>query len=264
MKAFLRIVVCFGTVALLSAPFALAQKSTPPPSEPLSTMTPKDDYTRAKLRTELGAMYFQAGNAIAALEELTLAVLTDPKYAPAYSIRAVVLSELKEYESAEKDFQRALSLDDKDPEIANNYGWYLCQRGRTKESIPYYERAIRNPLYKTPEIAYMNAGECYVKGGELDLGEEYVKKNLRFSPGNPRALFQLANISYRRGNSDAAKKFLTEVVAKIDPNAEVLWLQIRVARRLGDRADEARYVAHLRGEFPESQEYLELLKGNYE
>ena len=263
MKAFLRIVVCFGTVALLSAPFALAQKSTPPSSEPLATMKTKDDYTRAKLHTELGSMYFQDGNAIVALEELTIAISIDPKYAPAYSVRAIVLHQLKEYESADKDFQIALSLDEKDPEIANNYGWYLCQRGKVKESIPYFERAIRNTLYQTPEIAYLNAGSCYAKAGELDLAEDYVQKSLRFSPGDPRVLFQLANIDYLRGNDDAAKKYLTEVARKVEPNAEILWLMIRVERRLGDRSAEANHVAQLRRKFPESQEYRELLKGNY-
>ena len=266
MKAFLRVGValCLGSIAMVFASPALARESTPPPSEPLGMMRPKDDYTRAKLHTELGSMYFQDGNSIVALEELSIAISIDSNYAPAYSIRAVVLHQLKEYESAEKDFKKALSLDEKDPEIANNYGWYLCQRGRANESIPFFERAIRNPLYKTPEIAYLNAGGCYVKTGEFDLAEESVRKSLQFSPGDPRAVFQLANINYLRGNNDAAKKYLSEVVRVVDPNAEILWLMIRVDRRLGDRTAEASHTAQLRRKFPESQEYRELLKGNYE
>ena len=266
MKTFVRMGVagCLGMMALLFAPLALAQKSSPPPSEPMATMKPKDDYTRAKLHTELGAMYFQDGNAIVALEELSIAISIDSNYAQAYSIRAVVLSQLKEYESADKDFQKALSLDGKDPEIANNYGWYLCQRGRAKESIPFFERAIKNPLYQTPEIAYLNMGSCYVKAGEFDLAEDSVQKGMRFTPGDPRSLFQMANINYMRGNYDAAKKYLGDVVRVADPNAEVLWLMIRVDRHLDDRSAEASHVAQLRRKFPESQEYRELLKGNYE
>ena len=109
----------------------------------------------------------------------------------------------------------------------------------------------------------MNAGSCYAKAGELDLAEDYVQKSLRFSPGDPRVLFQLANVDYLRGNADAAKKYLTEVAHKVEPNAEILWLMIRVERRLGDRSAEANHVAQLRRKFPESQEYRELLKGNY-
>ena len=76
MKAFLRVGValCLGSIAMVFASPALAQKSTPPPSEPLGMMRPKDDYTRAKLHTELGSMYFQDGNSIVALEDLIIAI----------------------------------------------------------------------------------------------------------------------------------------------------------------------------------------------
>ena len=258
------VLLALGAMALANAPSALAQKSVPPLSEPLATMTPKDVHTRAKLHTELGSLYFQAGNLIVALEELSIAILINPNYAQAYSTRGVVLLQLKEYESAEQDFKRALSLDEKDPEISNNYGWYLCQRGKEKESISYFDRAINNPLYQTPEMAYLNAGTCYIKAGELDLAESYIQKSLRFSPGNSRALFQLANISYLRGNDYAAKKYLTDVLGKSDPNAEVLWLFIRVEHRLGDSTAEASYVSQLRRKFPESLEYREFLKGSNE
>lgn len=57
----------------------------------------------AKLRTELAAPYFQAQEYIVALEELTPALSVNPDYAPAYSLRGLVLFNLKEF-SAEGDF----------------------------------------------------------------------------------------------------------------------------------------------------------------
>ena len=142
-------VLCAGF--LFSA--TVQAQSTEPQPEQLRSAKPKDVHTRAKLRTELAALYFQAQEYIVALEELTLALSVNPDYAPAYSLRGLVLFNLKEFSSAEGDFKRALSLDDKNPEINNNYGWFLCQTGRVKESIDYFQRAIRNPLYRTPEIA---------------------------------------------------------------------------------------------------------------
>ncbi|MFZ4535999.1 type IV pilus biogenesis/stability protein PilW [Propionivibrio sp.] len=255
---------CLGALALLALPSALAQKSLPPPADTLSSAVPKDIHTRAKLHTELGSLYFQNGNLIVALEELTIAISINPNYAQAYSTRGLVLYYIKELESAEKDFQRALNLDEKDPEINNNYGWFLCHIGKEKESIAYFLRAIKSPLYQTPETAYLNAGTCYSRIGELALAEEFIRKNLRFSPDNPQALFQLANISYKRGNYDAAKEHLKNVVRLSDPDAEVLWLLLRVERRLGDRSAESSQAAQLRRKFPDSPEYQEFLKGNFE
>jgi type IV pilus assembly protein PilF len=256
--------LCFGAVALLTVPLALAQKSVPPPDETFSASTPKDVHTRAKLHTELGSLYFQSGNWIVALEELTIAISINPNYAQAYSTRGLVLFNIKELESAEKDFQYALNLDEKGPEINNNYGWFLCQIGKEKESIAYFQRAIKNALYQTPETAYLNMGTCYAKIGELTLAEEFVRKNLRFSPGNPQALYQLVIISYKRGNYDAAKEHLKNALRLSEPSAEALWLSVRIERRLGDRLAEANYTNQLRQKFPDSPEYQELLKGNFE
>ena len=266
MKALRGCVAFLGLCALLPAvvPTALAQKSEPPPAEAFSAATPKDIHTRAKLHTELGSLYFQSGNLIVALEELTIAISINANYAPAYSTRGLVLYYIKEFESAEKDFQQAIRLDERDPEISNNYGWYLCNTGKEKESITYFQRALKNPLYKTPEVGFLNAGTCYLKLGDLASAEDYVRRSMRFSPENPQALFQLAIISYKRGNYDAARQHLKNVVRLSDPGADVLWLSLRVERRLGDSEAERSFTAQLRRKYPDSPEYLEFLKGNFE
>jgi type IV pilus assembly protein PilF len=266
MKALRSIVAFLGLCALAPgfAPAALAQKSEPLPPETLTAAIPKDIHTRAKLHTELGSLYFQSGNYIVALEEMTIAISINPNYAPAYSTRGLVLYYIKEFESAEKDFQQALRLDDRDPEISNNYGWYLCNTGKAKESIEYFLRALNNSLYKTPEVAFLNAGTCYLKLGDLDSAEDYVRRSLRFSPDNPQAFFQLAIISYKRGNYDAAKQHLKNVVRMSEPGPDVLWLYLRVERRLGDAQAESSFAAQLKRKFPDSPEYFEFLKGNFE
>ena len=266
MKALrgLLLLFCFGALMLMAVPSALAQKSVPPPADSLTGSVPKDVHTRAKMHTELGSLYFQDGNLIVALEELTIAISINPNYAQAYSTRGLVLYYIKELESAEKDFKKALELDGKDPEISNNYGWFLCQIGKEKESIAYFQRAIKNPLYQTPETAYLNAGTCYIKLGDLASAEEYIGKNLRFNRENPQALYQLAVISYKQGNYDAAKKRLLDVVRLTDPNAGVLWLFVKVSRRLGESEPENSFTSQLRRKYPDSPEYMELLKGKFE
>jgi type IV pilus assembly protein PilF len=254
---------CFCAVLLLSGfvPPALAQQPT---SEELpSSPIPKDPRTRAKAHTELGALYFQDGNLIVALEELTLAAAIDSDYAPAFATRGLVLYYVKEFESADRDFRRAIDLDEKNPEISNNYGWFLCQTDRARESIQYFERAYKNPLYQTPGNAYLNAGACLIKLDELGAAEDALERSLRLMPGNPQAMYHLADISYRRGNFDAARKRMTEAVRLVEPGPEMLWLLLRIERRLKNRADEQSLAAQLRRKFPDSAEYQELLKGNY-
>lgn len=253
------------SLAVLAPSPALAQKADQPPTDGQWHSTPKDIITRAKLHTELASLYFQGGNLIIALEELTLAISINPDYAPAYALRGVVLYHIKEFASADSDFQKALSLNAKDPEINNNYGWYLCQTGKEKESIGYFLKAIRDPLYQTPEMAHLNIGACYIKLGELDQADDYLRRTLRFSPDNPQARYHLAVIAFKRGNNDAARMHLTEVVKTMhEPSADVLWLLLRVERKLGNKTAEDSLAALLRRKHPDSAEYQELLKGNFE
>ena len=119
-------------------------------------------------------------------------------------------------------------------------------------------------MYQTPANAYLNAGACYIKTGQLDQAEDALRKSLRLAQDSPQALYYLADVSYRRGNFDAARKQLTDAGRLVEPGPEMLWLSVRVERRLGNQADERSLTAQLRRKFPDSAEYQELLKGNFE
>jgi type IV pilus assembly protein PilF len=240
------------------------QKASEEAADSRTPTKPRDPRTRAKLHTELGALYLQNGNLAVALEELTMAIVIDPDYAKAYATRGLAGFHVREMQLADQDFQRALSIDGNDPEINNNYGWFLCQIGREKEGIAFFQKAIKNPLYETPDMAYLNAGTCYAKLGDFAAADDYVQHSLRIAPGNPQALLQLANINYQRGHLELAKQQLAELLRKTEPSAEALWLGVRVERRLGNRPAEARYGNQLRNRFPLSREAQELLRGNVE
>jgi type IV pilus assembly protein PilF len=262
-NSLLRILLIGGLSAAILSSSALSQQGggqNPQQHE----STPKDPRSRAKIHTELGSLYYQDGNMPVAMEELTIAIYIDPTYAPAYSMRALVHHFLKEPQYAEDNFRDAIRYAPEDPEIANNFGWFLCQIGKQKEAMPHFDRALRNRLYQTPERAYLNAGQCAVAMGDLVLGEEYLQKAYHATGGNPIAALRIADLYYRTGRYDQAQKEIADLSRKMEPSAELLWLGVRVERRLGDRESETRYATQLRRKFPSSKEFQELLKGNYE
>ena len=119
----------------------------------------------AKVHTELAASYYERAQLGVALEELGKALRAEPNYAPAYNVRGLVNMALHEDRQAEEDFQRSLQLDNSDAGTHNNYGWFLCQRGKERDSIKQFMEALKNPLYATPEKSYVNAGVCSKKSG---------------------------------------------------------------------------------------------------
>ncbi len=224
----------------------------------------KDPRSRAKIHTELGALYYQDGQIPIAMEELTIAIAIDSTYSPAWAMRALVHNYLKEPNHAEDNFREAFRLTPDDPELFNNYGWFLCQNGKEKQGIEYLLKAVRNPLYQTPDRAYLNAGQCAMKIGDYKLADEYLERASRLAGGSPIVTLRQAELNYRTDRCELAKQQLDDLIRQVEPNAEVLWLATRVERKLGDRQAELNHANQLRRKYPKSKEYDELLKGNYE
>ena len=222
-----------------------------------------DAQTRARIHTELAAGYFELGNYGVALQEAAEALKSEPNYAPAFNVMGLIYMELRDDKAAESNFQRALRLNALDSDVNNNYGWYLCLRKREPESIKYFLAALRNPLYTTPDKSWVNAGVCARQAGDLKAAEEYFQQALKVRPSQPQALFQMADMAYRRKNHPEAKTYLTRLLRDIEPTAETLWLALRVERGLGDRNAEASLGFQLRNKFPDSREARALMAGQY-
>jgi len=225
-----------------------------------------DARSRARIHTELGAAYFQAGNPSVALDHLATALNADSGFHQAYSVRGLVYGSLKENAKAERDFQRALDIAPNDPEVNNNYGWFLCDTGKARQSIAYFLNALKSPLYETPDLAYTNAGTCALKSGDYDGAMHYLLQALQVTRGNGIvARLQLAKLFYLRGNLEESRVYINDVLKlEASPTAETLWLAIRLERKLGNRGAESGLAAQLRGRHPTSPEYQEFLKGNFE
>ena len=223
-----------------------------------------DPRNRARVHTDLAAAYFQRGNMAIALEELRIATAADSSYPPARSMLGLVYMELKENQLAETSFERALRLSPNDPDINHNYGWFMCNSAREKESIKYFAQAIRNPLYPAPWRSYSAAGVCSLKAGNVKDAEEFFQRALRLEPDDAPSLIKLGEIRYRQGQTGEARKLVLRYNKLITPNAESLWLALRIERRSGERVAEQSYANQLRRRFPGSDEYRSLLRGQYD
>lgn len=218
--------------------------------------------TSAKLHTELAALYYERSQLGVALGEIAQALQADSNYAPAYNMRGLLHMALREDKEAEEDFLQSLRIDKDDSEAHNNYGWFLCQRGNENESISHFMAALKNPLYETPERAYLNAGLCAKKAGNSKDAEEFLQRALLVKPGLPQALQAMAELNFANGDYMAAKKYFAEFSEKIDNlTAEQLWLAIRIERKVGNRNAEASYGMQLSKRFPDARETRLFLHG---
>lgn len=223
---------------------------------------------RAAIRLQLAVEYYQQGKHDIALDEIKKAIAADPDYADAYGVRALIYTAMGQLPLAEENYQHALRLAPRNPELANNYGSFLCQSvNRPAEALRHFEAALKNPAYKTPVSALVNAGLCSLKTRNVDAAERYLLDALRYNPDLPATTAGLARVYYERRDYQRAGFFihrLTEV-SKLDTlSADALWLAIRVQRKLGDRSMEASLLAQLRRRFPGSPEFAAYERGAFD
>jgi len=231
-----------------------------------SSGTPKMDSTRAqdisKIHTELASAYYERAQYAIALQEIAVALKYNDSNAQTYNVRALVRMALREDDKAEADFLHSMQLDGTNSEAHTNFGWFLCQRGRTKESLVQFQEALKNPLYATPETAYANLGVCAKKAGLMKDAEVYFQRALILHPGMPEALYGLADWNFISGDYANAKSFFlrfSQVSGEL--SSEQLWLAVRIERKMRDRNSEASYALQLRKRFPDSREAQLLSQG---
>lgn len=229
-----------------------------------SSVDSSDPRNRARIRTELGSLYYSQGNMAVALEELRLAVQADPAYALAYSMLGAVYMELRETKLAQQNFERALQLSPTDSEINHRYGWFLCQIGREADSLNYFQRAIRNPLNPAPWRASSAAGVCSMRKGMTKEAETFFQGALRQDPNDLTSLVNLGQLRYQQGSLEEARKLVSHFNKLVEPTPESLWLALRIERKLGERVAESSLGNQLRRRFPASREYQQLQRGEYD
>lgn len=253
---------CVLTAALLLVAACAQRPQREAPREP-PRQAAVDQRNRAEAHTRLAAEYYSRARYDVAIEELNLAISSDATYASAYDMLGLVYMELRDDVQATRNFEQALKLSGNDPEVNNNYGWYLCNRGREKESLRYFQAAVADTLYRTPEKSLVNAGICSRRTGDLVAAESYLRRALTIAPTDSNVVFQLADLEYARGRYPKSRDILA-MVAPSSLGPEALWLGVRVENKLGGRDALETYGLQLRKRYPDAKETALFNSGHFE
>ncbi|MFN9030062.1 MAG: type IV pilus biogenesis/stability protein PilW [Betaproteobacteria bacterium] len=243
---------CQSTTTVNGQPVATQQRSEPDPVK------------RAEIRLQLAASYYQNRQYQVAIEEAKRAIELDPKSAMSYSMLGLIYMDIDDRALAEQNFARALRIDGDDPEINNNYGWFLCRTGRERASIEYFERAAANRLYATPALAWRNAGFCTLQMKDYAAAEGYLRRAFELDATSPVTKFQLTRLYLATRQLDRANFYFGLLEREFGQTAEVAWLGLRLARAAGDGRGERQYADVIRSRYPSSPEASLLRRGAFD
>jgi type IV pilus assembly protein PilF len=208
----------------------------------------------AETNTSLGRQYMDRGQYEVALEKLKRAVAYDKTYAPAHTLLGVLYETLGQQDEALEEYRRAVHYDPTDGDVNNNYAVFLCGQDKSEEADRYFQIAMKDPFYSTPEVVYANAGLCALGTNDLDKAERYLRQSLEYDAEFAPALLPMADLNYRNGDFLRARAFLQRFEAVGTSDAQSLFLGYRIEYALGDATTSARYKQDLLSKFPDSTE----------
>jgi len=238
--------------ALALAALAACSSQTVTESRPVTDNTPGGGRRAAEAHTGLAGEYYQRGNLTVALAEARQAAKEDPTYVPAYNMQALVYMELREDGSAREAFDQALRLSPNNPDVLNNFGWFLCLRNDVARGLDLMTRAANDTRYSSPEKAFLSAGLCLRRAGRNAEAEDYLRRAVLIRPDLIGALYNLAAINFERGAINDAEIYLLRYMRLATPNLESLVMGVKIARLKKDKAAEDSFEQQLRRRFPDA------------
>jgi len=215
---------------------------------PVARSSPADVYT------ELSAAYLRDDQLTEAFKNAKKAVIVDPSSSNAHYVMALVQQRLGQSKAADQAYRKATKLGPRNPVVLNAYGSFLCERGDFAEADGYFRRALQNPLYNTPWLAWHNAGWCKEKAGDRVAAEADYRQALQANPRFAPSLLGMAKVSFESENFLSARGYLQRYAEVARHSAESLWLGVRTENQLGDKDQMASYGMKLKARFPDSEE----------
>ncbi len=235
-------------------PLIISLATSPSALNNVSSSADDINVKKATTRTELAAAYYTEKQYGQALTELETALASSPNYYPALNMLGVVNMELKRNEAAEKSFRKALSIDNTNPETNNNFGWFLCQTNRIKDSYEYFDKASTNPSYKSPAKSLYNAGKCAILEGDDQKAMNFFIEALKNDPNATVVLLEIGNLYLKNNNLDASAAVVDQITEIEGLSPQVLWLGIKTEKARNNLSEVESYGLQLVKNFPQSPE----------
>jgi len=183
-----------------------------------------DPAAAARTNARLGLTYLQKGLYPQSKERLLTSIKEDPQIAAGWYGMAYYLEKTGNPQSAEKYYLKAIEVEPHSGAAQNNYGTFLCRRGRYQQAIAEFVKAAHQRTYLDAASAYENAGTCSLMIPDKKMAMFYFNRALQNNPNLPFSLLSMAKLNHETGHEVKADNYfmLFEKIAMTNkPASEV-------------------------------------------
>lgn len=157
-----------------------------------------------------GRTLMQQGKFRDAIQPLNAAIDADDKNYEAFNSRAVAYFELKDYENALLDYERAIQLNPDFYKPYYNRAKLKTARGETDAALKDYAEAIR----RSPDMSdiYLDRGQLFANSGNLTSALSDFNQAIQLDSKNSLAYFNRGNIRFQQEEFAEALDDFTQTV----------------------------------------------------
>lgn len=140
---------------------------------------PSSDFNKqqaAKARVELALGYLQQNNFIQAKQNLDKALAHDKNYYLVHSVFAHFYQLQGDVNEARRSYLQAIKIDEKQGDVHNNFGTFLCRQGEFEQANTQFELALVSPNYYRQADTYENMALCALALNRADAYQRAINK----------------------------------------------------------------------------------------
>lgn len=145
-----------------------------------------------------GLAYLQEKNLELASVEFNRSIKTDSAYKQSYYGLGIISDYQGKLEDARKYYEKAIDLDPEYAEAYNALGGIYAKQQNWKEALKYFNKTLKNKLYTTPHITYINIGRVYMAQKDYAKAIEAFKDAKRFAEQD-FIIYELGNALFEAG-----------------------------------------------------------------
>jgi type IV pilus assembly protein PilF len=174
---------------------------------------------------------------------------------------AYYYQQVAEFEAAENSYKTAIELEPNNADSYNNYGAFLCQRGKYQQAEQLLLQAISRPGYIRAADSYENIALCRLEQKDFVQAKTYLDLSIKHNASRPSALFNLASVNYAMADLPAAQVLLDRMqsASQISPRSVLLGYLIAQEQQDYTKMQTAEQL--LLTTYPQSQETLLFSQG---
>lgn len=210
----------------------------------------------AQVNLQLGVGYIRSGDYTVAVAKLRKSISFDADSAEAHNVLGLALEELREYDEAGREYDRALALKSGYPAALLNRTRLLCVQGKdAADGERRFVELAGSGTLEAPESGWIEAAACARHQQAWERANGYLDRALEVAPGaTGQVLYERAQIAYEQRNLPQARELLRRLHAQYGGSAHSLALAVRVEDALGGSPQRRQYVNELLNRYPDSPE----------